>query len=162
MEIKFDEYYRLDENLLNLFKDIGGSARNFTRRVMNLFKSKNRVQQLIIILRELKEDYNHFYKFIMNLLHEAIYTRYRKFLRDENYRNEKIAIVLMLLSMTSAPITTHFLYKSLPPDKLNEILTKYHNEIVENYEFIKDEVEKYKQKEEDKKLPKLNMNDMGF
>jgi hypothetical protein len=157
--LTFHEYCVLQEGMMDTISDIGKTAVYFSKQFMMLIKSKDKKSKLIQILKEMKEDYNHYYQTFMTKIDEILYTNYRRYKRDASFRYDIQVFLMLLLSVSLVPVSVNTLNKVYPAKDLIPNIQKYHGEIVKNLEDIKKSVDADKSIEQKKEF---DVNELGF
>jgi len=157
--LTFHEYSVLEEGMMDTISDIGKTAAYFSKQFLMLLKSKDKKSKLIQILKEMKEDYNHYYKTFMNKIDEILYTNYKKYKRDVSFRYDVQVFLMLLLSLSLVPVSVNTLNKIYPAKDLIPNIQKHHSEIVKGLEDIKKSVDSDKPTEQKKEF---DVNELGF
>jgi hypothetical protein len=157
--LTFREYCVLQEGMMDTISDIGKTAVYFSKQFLMLLKAKDKKAKLIQILKEMKEDYNHYYKTFMTKIDEILYTNYRRYKRDASFRYDIQVFLMLLLSVSLVPVSVNTLNKVYPAKDLIPNIQKYHGEIVKNLEDIKKSIDDNKSIEQKKEF---DVNELGF
>jgi hypothetical protein len=157
--VSFHEYYVLQEGMMDTISDIGKTAMYFSKQFLMLLKSKDKKSKLIQILKEMKEDYNHYYTTFMNKIHEILYTNYKTYKRDASFRYDIHVFLMLLLSLSTVPISVNTLNKIYPAKDLIPNIQKHHGELVKSLSDIKKAIESNTETNSKKEF---DVNELGF
>jgi hypothetical protein len=159
MNRTFKEYY-IEEGILDTVSDISKTVAYFSNKFWMISKSKNKKAKLIEILREMKEEYNHYYISFMNKVYEVVYSGYKRYKRDVTLRTDIQIFIMLLMSIASIPLTLNAINALYPVKHISDNIKQHHEEIVKHLEDIKKSVDE-PPKTDEKEL-KFDVNDLGF
>lgn len=133
--ISFHEYYLYQEAFSDSVDDAKKSMMYFLKRFRMLITSKNKKQDLIQILSELKKDYKYFYDKIMNFVYDIVY-RNKKDLTEFS----KI-LLLIVLNLILVGRELELLKTYLPPEKIIELIREHQAKVKTELKDIENSVE---------------------
>ena len=158
MNKSFKEYY-IEEGMLDTISDMGKTIKYFAQRFSLLLKSDNKKAKLIEILKEMKEDYNYYYKSLMTKVDEILYTNYKRYKRDAKFRLDVQLLLMLIVSFALVPTSVSTLNKFFPAENLIPRIQQHHSEIVKELEDVKKSVEQNNSVEQ---KSEFDVNNLGF
>ncbi len=133
--ISFHEYCLYQEAFSDTVDDAKKSMLYFLKRFRMLMSSKNKKEDLIDILSELKKDYRFFYDKIMNFVHSVVYKN-----RKDLTEFSKI-LLLIILNIILVGRELDLLKTYLPPEKLIELIQQHKSKVQAELQDIEKTVE---------------------
>jgi hypothetical protein len=158
MNKTFKEYY-IEEGMMDTISDMGKTVKYFGQRFLLLLKSKDKKAKLIEILKEMKEDYNYYYKSFMTKVDEIVYTNYKAYKRDSKFRYDVQVFLMVLISLGSVPISLNILSALKPEKYITQKIQQHHSEIIKELEDVKRSTEQNSSMEQ---KPEFDVNNLGF
>lgn len=150
----FKDFYYLEEGILDRMKDVKNSVVYFAKKFYLLLKSKNKKQELIKILKEMKQDYKEYYQGFINDIYYVIYKAKGQLKQNKKLRRDVIIFFMVVLSFMMVIPSVKILSSIMSPEELMK-------KIMENNEKIEIEVKNIQTEVEKENIPKLDLQDLG-